>query len=117
MFRSSGQSGVKHPELSSQASLILLYRPTEGLIRLCPVRGLNFRRVVWKSDALPLSHWASLREAPHEALYLPKTLITLVPFWMAETGHRMGNKNVRCDPTPCDIPALGEYLSESQREL
>ncbi|GFX38398.1 hypothetical protein TNCV_2343741 [Trichonephila clavipes] len=34
------------------------------------------------------------------ALYLPKTLITPVPFWIAETGHRMGERNVRCDLTP-----------------
>ncbi|GFW02411.1 hypothetical protein TNCV_1733261 [Trichonephila clavipes] len=31
MFRSSGQSEVKHPELSSQASLVLLYPSTEGM--------------------------------------------------------------------------------------
>ncbi|GFV67753.1 transposable element Tcb1 transposase [Trichonephila clavipes] len=31
MFRSGGQSDVKPPVLSSQASLVLIYRPTEGM--------------------------------------------------------------------------------------
>ncbi|GFU80665.1 hypothetical protein TNCV_1549321 [Trichonephila clavipes] len=31
---------------------------------------------------------------------LSKTPITHAPFWIAETGHRMGERNVRCDPTP-----------------
>ncbi|GFV95040.1 histone-lysine N-methyltransferase SETMAR [Trichonephila clavipes] len=30
-FRSSGQSDVKPPEFNSQASLVLIYRPTEGM--------------------------------------------------------------------------------------
>ncbi|GFT33127.1 retrovirus-related Pol polyprotein from transposon TNT 1-94 [Trichonephila clavipes] len=28
------------------------------------------------------------------------TLITPVPLWIAETRHRVGERNVRCDPTP-----------------
>ncbi|GFV42167.1 hypothetical protein TNCV_3163991 [Trichonephila clavipes] len=31
IFRSSGQSVVKLPEFSFQASLVLIYRPTEGM--------------------------------------------------------------------------------------
>ncbi|GFV55537.1 hypothetical protein TNCV_2573771 [Trichonephila clavipes] len=31
MFRSSGQSDAKHPVLSSQESLVLIYRATEGM--------------------------------------------------------------------------------------
>ncbi|GFY17254.1 hypothetical protein TNCV_1090281 [Trichonephila clavipes] len=33
-------------------------------------------------------------------LYLPKPLIILVPFWIADTGHRKGKRNVRWDLTP-----------------
>ncbi|GFW66157.1 hypothetical protein TNCV_1710561 [Trichonephila clavipes] len=31
-------------------------------------------------------------------LYLPKTLIIPVPFGIADTGHREGERKVRCDP-------------------
>ncbi|GFV93604.1 hypothetical protein TNCV_1989161 [Trichonephila clavipes] len=31
MFRSGGQSDAKPPVLSSQASLVFIYRPTEGM--------------------------------------------------------------------------------------
>ncbi|GFV44817.1 hypothetical protein TNCV_563661 [Trichonephila clavipes] len=32
-------------------------------------------------------------------LYLTKPLITLIPFWIAETGHRKGERNVHWDLT------------------
>ncbi|GFX12877.1 hypothetical protein TNCV_1976151 [Trichonephila clavipes] len=62
MLRSSNQSDVKPPVFSSQAIVILIYRPTEGmkvLSRPCLARYLNPGPVAWKRDALPLSHWAS----------------------------------------------------------
>ncbi|GFS82922.1 hypothetical protein TNCV_1568101 [Trichonephila clavipes] len=57
MFRFSGQPTVKPPKISSQASLVLTYRPTKGseqLSRPCPAWGLNNRPVAWKRDTLPL---------------------------------------------------------------
>ncbi|GFT11513.1 hypothetical protein TNCV_2523301 [Trichonephila clavipes] len=41
MFWSSGQFYVKPRVFSYQASLVLLYRPTEWLSRPCPARDLN----------------------------------------------------------------------------
>ncbi|GFU13033.1 hypothetical protein TNCV_3181741 [Trichonephila clavipes] len=41
MSRCSGQSDVKSPVLSSQASLVLIYQPTEELSQPCPARNLN----------------------------------------------------------------------------
>ncbi|GFV42572.1 hypothetical protein TNCV_3719051 [Trichonephila clavipes] len=64
MFRSSGQSDAKPPVISSQAGLVLIYRPTkrnERLSRPCPLRNLNAGLLAWKHDTLPLSHRA-LRE-------------------------------------------------------
>ncbi|GFT18171.1 hypothetical protein TNCV_183321 [Trichonephila clavipes] len=40
MFRSGGLSNVKPPVLSSQESLVLVYRPTDE-IPPCPARGLD----------------------------------------------------------------------------
>ncbi|GFV28032.1 hypothetical protein TNCV_187081 [Trichonephila clavipes] len=62
MFRSSGQSDAKAPRFSSQASLVLIYRPAEEMKRLSrpyPFRDLNPGPVAWKRDTLPLCHWAS----------------------------------------------------------
>ncbi|GFU40565.1 hypothetical protein TNCV_3229651 [Trichonephila clavipes] len=41
MFRSSDQSDAKPPVLSSQASLVLIYRLTEGMSRPFPAQDLN----------------------------------------------------------------------------
>ncbi|GFW02114.1 hypothetical protein TNCV_4854541 [Trichonephila clavipes] len=41
MLRSSGQSDAKPPVLCSQASLVLIYRPTERLSRPWPARDLS----------------------------------------------------------------------------
>ncbi|GFV83335.1 hypothetical protein TNCV_1900611 [Trichonephila clavipes] len=58
MFRSGGQSDAKPPVFSSQASLILIYRPTEG--STLPNPGLEPGPVAWKHDTLPLSLRASI---------------------------------------------------------
>ncbi|GFT21672.1 hypothetical protein TNCV_617751 [Trichonephila clavipes] len=42
MFRSSGQSDAKLPVFSSQASLVLIYKPTEGIKAESPFPGLGF---------------------------------------------------------------------------
>ncbi|GFV77561.1 hypothetical protein TNCV_1070901 [Trichonephila clavipes] len=58
MSRCSGQviSLMRKPlVLSYQASLVLIYRPTEEdewLSQPCPFRGLNPGPVVWKRDAI-----------------------------------------------------------------
>ncbi|GFV90054.1 hypothetical protein TNCV_73351 [Trichonephila clavipes] len=63
MCRCFGQSYAKPPVFSSQASLLLIYRPTEGMKgwfdHLQP-RILNSGSVARKRETLPLSHWASL---------------------------------------------------------
>ncbi|GFW05213.1 hypothetical protein TNCV_2905031 [Trichonephila clavipes] len=46
MFRSGGQSDVKPPMVSSQASLVLIYQPLSRLSRPCPAWGLNLGPVV-----------------------------------------------------------------------
>ncbi|GFW64741.1 hypothetical protein TNCV_4450431 [Trichonephila clavipes] len=53
IFRSVGRSDVKPP---CQASLVLIYRPTdERLNQPCPARDLNPQPVAWKRVALPLA--------------------------------------------------------------
>ncbi|GFT69688.1 hypothetical protein TNCV_1298891 [Trichonephila clavipes] len=56
MYRAGGQSHAKLLVLRSQASLILIYRPTEGMDQnpshSSPAQGLNLRHVVWKLDTL-----------------------------------------------------------------
>ncbi|GFW14662.1 hypothetical protein TNCV_1561251 [Trichonephila clavipes] len=49
MFWSVGQSDVKSPVFSSQASLKLIYRPTED-IKDCPVRDSN--PDLWRESAI-----------------------------------------------------------------
>ncbi|GFW92737.1 hypothetical protein TNCV_1735301 [Trichonephila clavipes] len=55
MLRSGGQSDAKRSVLSSQASLVLICRPTEGDERMgqpCRAPGLNLGPVMRKRDAL-----------------------------------------------------------------
>ncbi|GFX11963.1 uncharacterized protein TNCV_2997471 [Trichonephila clavipes] len=62
MFRSCGQSDVKFPVLSSQASLVLIlstHGRDERLSQPRPAWDLNVGPVVWKWDALTTQHWAS----------------------------------------------------------
>ncbi|GFT80491.1 hypothetical protein TNCV_5122251 [Trichonephila clavipes] len=48
MFWSGGESDAKSSLFSSQAHLVLIYRPTEGMSQPCPALGLNLGPVVWK---------------------------------------------------------------------
>ncbi|GFX25453.1 hypothetical protein TNCV_1998541 [Trichonephila clavipes] len=58
--RLGGQSDAKPLEFPSKLGIHLsTHRRDEKLSRPCPARGLNLGPVLWKSDALPLSHWAS----------------------------------------------------------
>ncbi|GFW58021.1 hypothetical protein TNCV_2741671 [Trichonephila clavipes] len=41
-------------------------------------------------------------------MWLPKTLITPVPFWIAETGYRMGERNVLIFVDPEFLARLGD---------
>ncbi|GFU49989.1 hypothetical protein TNCV_2362671 [Trichonephila clavipes] len=62
MSRSGGQSEAKPPQcFSPQASLVLIYRPTEGMKGRVDIAqpGIEPGPVVWKRDTLPLDNWAS----------------------------------------------------------
>ncbi|GFV34186.1 hypothetical protein TNCV_3483961 [Trichonephila clavipes] len=47
-----------------------------------------------------------------------KELINPVSFWTADTKHRLGEKNVHCDPTPArTTPELALLRTSSSRQL
>ncbi|GFX31285.1 hypothetical protein TNCV_2061041 [Trichonephila clavipes] len=54
---------------------------------------------------LKVIHSRLKNKTSHVTLYLQKTLIAPVPFWIADIGCRMGERNARCDHTP----GWGEY--------
>ncbi|GFW00839.1 hypothetical protein TNCV_1760771 [Trichonephila clavipes] len=56
LFRSSGQSEVELPNLSSEARFVLIYRPIKMMSRTCPSCDLNPGAVVWKRGTPALSH-------------------------------------------------------------
>ncbi|GFV12479.1 hypothetical protein TNCV_1792581 [Trichonephila clavipes] len=64
MFRSGGQSNTV---FSSQVTLVLIYRPIEGMEGNVDLTQPRERPVVWKRETLPLGHCASITTiAPHK---------------------------------------------------
>ncbi|GFV39226.1 hypothetical protein TNCV_2089661 [Trichonephila clavipes] len=67
LFITKGATMRRNPlqndhSICSQASLVLIYRPTEKderLSRPCPARNLPHGPAAWKYNTLPVSHWAS----------------------------------------------------------
>ncbi|GFT79977.1 uncharacterized protein TNCV_4598581 [Trichonephila clavipes] len=91
LVTSSSPVPLKTRRVGQRCTLNLLRVETSS--RCCGV-------VARRGDVSSVARLKTKIKHPPTALYLLKTLITLVPFWKADTGHHMGERNVLCDPTP-----------------
>ncbi|GFV97411.1 DNA polymerase zeta catalytic subunit [Trichonephila clavipes] len=92
---------LRDPSLRINATYYITRVISPPLERIFSLMGANVKSW-WGSQDFILAHcdyFQDLNKTSPVALYLSKTFITPVPFWIADTGQGKGETNVRCDPT------------------
>ncbi|GFX78022.1 hypothetical protein TNCV_971761 [Trichonephila clavipes] len=111
MSRSGGQSEVKPSVFSPQASLVLIYRPTEGCVDLAETEDRTQSRVSFrasglqKQSSIPYQDKSLMRGMTRVGFFFLLSGMTVIG-WLMESGRRGYGASSGCDYSHEILPSV-----------